>query len=1341
MGTATFRRGRRVPGPELPAGELRMKAPPELTPPPQRNLTQVLTMLPMVLMMGAMVLMMMGRFGRFGGNDSGGGGLLNSPFLIIGGMFGLAMLSMVGVALMGGKDDSRSKLLSERRDYVRYLGQSRRKVRRAADQQREAMLWRHPRHSTLWNYVNSRRMWERRMVDDDFGEIRVGIGKQQLAVEVTTEETKALEDLEPMSAIALRRFVKTQSTVRHIPMALQLRTFRRIRVMGDGAHDLVRAMLGELATFHSPADVILAAVTSAPRRDEWDWMKWLPHAMRPDDPDAAGPRRLVASDFTQLEVLLEDLLAERSKVLSDATAVHEGPYVVVVADGVAAPAETRLSGQGVSGVTVIDFDPEMPRRMQPWFLCLETGGDSLTMRHMESETPLGKPDGMSLTSVTALARQLARYRLAKPSVEAEPLSVSMELPELLGIGYAGSFDPRRVWDTNQPNAQRLNIPVGLDPDGNKVMLDFKEAAQGGMGPHGLIIGATGSGKSEMLRTIVLALAATQSSEELNFVLVDFKGGATFATLDRLPHTSAVITNLAEELPLVDRMADAIQGELVRRQELLRTAGNYVSQRDYERDRRSGIALTPMPSLLIVCDEFSELLSAQPDFIDLFVMIGRLGRSLGVHLLLASQRLEEGRLKGLDSHLSYRIGLRTFSSTESRIVLGVKDAYELPQAPGHGYLKIDQETMIRFRSSYVSGPFHGNRSRRATEDGAAEETIRRVVPYTSEHQPLPKTAPSVATVVEQRAAEDTGDPESVKDTLMDVLTERIARKGPPAHQVWLPPLAEPPTLDMLFKRLDTSPERGLHAPDWPAATLRVPIGYLDKPFEQRRDLLELDLAGAGGNVGVIGGTQSGKSTVLRALIGSLALTHTPRQVQIFCIDLGGGSLRALADLPHIGGTGHRQSPDAVSRILAQALQVIDERERRFAELGIDNIADYRQLREDGKVDDPVGDVFVIVDGWAAFKDEFFEQMDQVFSIAQRGLAYGVHTVVAANRWTDMRPPLRDLMGSRVELKLGDPIDSEVDRRAAKVVPDRSPGRGLIEGGYQILSAIPRVDGQQRVDDLMTGVADFVERSKDAWTGPRAEPLRMLPLEVTQDDVPKWGDGEPLAIGINESRLAPVMLDLVNNPHLMIFGDSECGKTNLLRLFIQQLSRSEAEKPPKFVVVDYRRTLLGEVDDQLLVNYSAGPNDAAKNLSDCVGALQQRLPGPDVTPAQLRRRDWWTGSDVYFLIDDYDLVMTQKPNAVRALLPLLPQARDIGVHVIITRRMGGAARAMMDPVLQSLRDLQAPGLLMSGSPSEGAVLGGRIKPAVQPPGRGILINRDGRELIQTALAPSRFANTEE
>ncbi|MFC7575453.1 FtsK/SpoIIIE domain-containing protein [Klenkia terrae] len=335
----------------------------------------------------------------------------------------------------------------------------------------------------------------------------------------------------------------------------------------------------------------------------------------------------------------------------------------------------------------------------------------------------------------------------------------------------------------RPNRDQLRVPIGVGADGAPLELDLKESAQDGVGPHGLLVGATGSGKSELLRTLVLALACTHDSETLNFVLSDFKGGATFTRLDRLPHTSAVITNLADELPLVDRMTDAINGELVRRQELLRSAGNYASLRDYERARLSGVPLAPLPSLLIVCDEFSELLSAKPDFIDMFVQIGRVGRSLGVHLLLASQRLEEGRLRGLDTHLSYRIALRTNSAMESRVVLSAPDAFELPRAPGFGYVKFGTDPLERFRAAYVSGTYR--RASAAPDVGTSAGPA--VLAYESSY-----VAPALPVPTEDDDA-DVPDPTEVDtlgESLLDVLVDRLEGQGTPPTRCGCRPCRSP-----------------------------------------------------------------------------------------------------------------------------------------------------------------------------------------------------------------------------------------------------------------------------------------------------------------------------------------------------------------------------------------------------------------------------------------------------------------------------------------------------------------------------------------------------------------------
>ncbi len=902
------------------------------------------------------------------------------------------------------------------------------------------------------------------------------------------------------------------------------------------------------------------------------------------------------------------------------------------------------------------------------------------------------------------------------------LSRSTELVDLLGIGDAATIDPRITWRP-RPVRDQLRIPLGPAPEGGAIELDVKEAALEGMGPHGLMIGATGSGKSELLRTIVAALAITHSSEELNFVLVDFKGGATFASLDALPHTSAVITNLAEELPLVDRMEDAIAGELVRRQELLRAAGNFVNRQEYEKARKAGANLQPLPSLLVICDEFSELLTAKPDFIDLFIQIGRIGRSIGVHLMLASQRLEEGRLRGLDTYLSYRIGLRTFSPVESRIVLGVPDAYELPQAPGHGYLKADTSTMLRFRGAYVSGSYRPPGV--STRPQAVVQ--HQVVPYGIGFVPLP-ALPAQPSTPEQPTAP------GKQLTMLDVIVDRLRGQGPPAHQVWLPPLADPPSLDELLPPLGVDERYGLCPVGWPGRGRRVaPVGVVDRPFEQRRDPMVVDLDGAAGNVVIVGGPQSGKSTLLRSMLCALALTHSPREAQLLCLDFGGGALRGLDGLPHLSGVAGRRDIEAVRRTVAEATALLDEREARFARLGIDSIATYRRRQATGEIaDDPFGDVFLVVDGWGTFRQEYEELEQAVANLAARGLGFGIHVVLTAARWAEIRINMRDLFGTRLELRLGDPGESEIDRRTAANVPEGSPGRGLTKDRLHFLAAVSRVDGQHRVDDLAEATADLVARVRAAWPHPPAPKVRLLPRKLTIAELAKLVDpsARGIPIGINETHLAPVYLDLATEPHLTVFGDAECGKTNLLRLIARSIVERYTPEQARIVIADYRRGLLGAVGEQHLLGFAPGGQAFTQMLASIRDALNNRLPGSDVTPQQLRDRSWWQGPDLYLLVDDYDLVATAGNNPLTALLDLLAQARDIGLHLIVTRRVGGAARALYEPVMQRLRELDSPGLLMSGNREEGPLFG-NLRPSQQPPGRGTLVRRqDGMQLVQTA-----------
>jgi S-DNA-T family DNA segregation ATPase FtsK/SpoIIIE len=1311
-------RGAGIEEPELPTGELVIHAPPDVE---RSDGTGgiLANAIPMLGSLGSIVLV-----ATMGSSVPGGQG---RSFLAAG-MFLLATLGFIGVQLDRQRRQRRQAVVGTRTAYLGYLDTVRTIARDAAGRQRAALLWRHPAPSTLPAVAEEgSRVWERSADHAQFLQVRYGVGSHPLSLELVAPDPTPRGQVDPAAASALDRLLGVHSVQPDLPVALDLRAFGRIELCGDAerARSLARAVICSAATFHSPRHLVVGVLAVEDSSAAWEWVKWLPHALSPRASDSVGPRRLVSADPAELASLLS----------SGADEGPPGAHILLVVDGaVLPPDDPLLPTAGRHDLTVL----HLPRRWDD----LEDGDRLRLLFEDDAETDADRPairalrprqapvparaDQCDLATAEAVARRLAPLELAWVSGAAEPigeLTGPPDLMHLLALGDVHDYDPVVAWRTRRAG-DRLRVPIGLGDGGAPIHLDLKESAQQGTGPHGLVVGATGSGKSEFLRTLVLGLAVTHSPEELNLVLVDFKGGATFAGMSGMPHVSAVITNLANELPLVDRMQDALTGEMVRRQELLRDAGNHASVREYERARAAGRDLAPLPSLLVVVDEFSEMLSVKPEFLDLFVAIGRLGRSLGLHLLLASQRLEEGRLRGLESHLSYRVGLRTFSAQESHAVLGVPDAYELPPVPGLGLLRTDRSTLQRFSAAYVSGPPSTARARPVAQDETDGSPV--ILPWTTSEVQVPTRVPPRPRP--SRAGEH--------ETLLEVVVARMTGAGPEAHQVWLPPLDVPDTLDALITDLRADPRLGLVSRRWRArGRLTVPLGTLDRPREQRRDTLTVSLAGAGGHVAVVGGPRSGKSTLLRALVTSLALTATPLESQFFVLDFGGGTFAAMRALPHLAGVGTRSEPDVVRRIVAEVTGIVDRREAYFRTHGIDSIETYRSRRDQGRADDGYGEVFLVVDGWGALRADFDDLEPELQQLGSRSLTFGLHVVTASSRWADYRAAVRDLMGTRLELRLGDPMDSELDRRTAALVPPGRPGRGVVPGALHFLSALPRIDGDPDVATLGDGVEAMAAQVANAWHGPTGPKLRLLPDLLTVDDLRARADDRTLAdrrllLGVDEKELAPVGLDVVDEPHWLIFGDGRSGKSAALRTYVHEVMRTRTPQQAQIVVVDYRRSLLGEVPEDYLLGYLSSAAQATPVLAGLAAYLENRLPGPDVAAEQLRHRTWWTGAELFLVVDDYDLVATTQSSPVQALQPLLAQARDVGLHLAVARRAGGASRALYEPVIQSLRDLAMPGLVLSGSPDEGALIGS-VHPVPTPAGRGRLITRDrGVEVVQLA-----------
>lgn len=1181
----------RVSPPPFPIDDVTVEAP-LVVPPDSTGPSRLVPLLTVVAMVGTGALIWASR-----------SVVAPSPMALM--LPAMLVTSLLGMAVQRGNRRARGDLDEQRRRYLDHLGALSRELREAAERQRLSLTWTHPAPGVLWTLAGGPRMWERSVADSDFGHVRLGVATQRLCRRIIVPPIAPVADLDPVTADAFRRFVHTYATVPDLPIAVALTGAVRVVVTGPApaARALVRSMVCQLAVSHSPDAILIGAVVGSGEREHWDWLKWLPHNR---NSSGGGPRVFDAG------------------VPVDAVPARVGrPHRVLVVDG-------------------SDSDPPMGDAQTAVVVIGETRDDNALRLHLDDGwlecggERFARADGMTLSEARVCARRLARYRPADP--------VTDDIVPWAGEGWG----PR-------PPRERLRVPLGVNAEGNMVDLDIKEAAEGGHGPHGLCVGATGSGKSELLRTVVLGMVARHSPDELNLVLIDFKGGATFLGLEGLHHIAATITNLADEAHLVARANDALAGEIHRRQQMLRSAGNAVNLAAYRRMRTRDRALPPLPSLLVVVDEFAELLHHHPDFAELFVMVGRLGRSLGVHLLLASQRLDEGRLRGLESHLSYRICLKTSTAADSRAVLGVPDAAELPTTPGAAYLRGADGRLRRFQTTYLGAPAPAAAPDRAGGAGT-------VGPFTS--------APAAVSAVGVDGHR----------TLMDTLVDRFSGVGSAAHQVWLPPLPRSPRL------------RELSNSEGPEMT--ASIGVVDRPFEQRRVPLLVEVDGAGGHIAVVGAPQSGKSQTVRTLVIALALRHDPRRIQFYCLDFGGGTLEALRALPHVGSVANRPDHELVRRIVGHVDAILRSRETGVA--------------------DVYGDVFLVIDGWQTVREQFGDLEPAITAMAAAGLSFGIHLLLTAGRWADIRPTLKDQIGTRIELRLGDPLDSDVDRRQAALVPLGAPGRGVTRDGHHFAIATSSI-------------------SDATWPGSwRTPEVRLLPASVDRTSVLQEAHPDGILIGIGESDLAPLAVDFERQPHLLVVGDRECGKTATLRTLCLEIVRTTTPEQAQLFVVDYRRSMLGLLDPARLSGYSFSQAAVADQLPALVESLRRRLPAPDVTAEQLRARSWWSGPDIFVVVDDYDLVCSGPGDALAELVDLLPHAADVGLHLVVARRCAGLARAMYNPVLAHLRDSGCMALLMSGSPEEGAVIGPH-RAVPQPPGRGLFVTHAGAQRVQVGWCP--------
>jgi DNA segregation ATPase FtsK/SpoIIIE, S-DNA-T family len=1217
------------------------------------------------------------------------------------------VLLLAATALYRGNDNKTrtEEVDAERADYLRYLSVVRDNIRTQAAQQRAAAQWSHPDPAGLAAVPGSRRQWERDPHDPDFLVLRAGRHQVPLDTALRVNDTADEIDLEPVSHSALRSLLDTQRTVRDVPTGIDLTKVSRITVVGEApeVRAALRAWIAQAVTWHDPTVLGVALAARDLEGPDWSWLKWLPHIDIPGELDGVGPARFLSTDADELVAMLGPPLADRP-------AFTGGPadalrHLLIVVDDPDYDVNASALALGRAGVTVVHCSATPPHREQysdPEKPILRVAGGAIERWQTGGWQPyIDTADQLGADEAAHLARQLSRW-------DSNPTHTGLRsaanrgatFTTLLGIPDASQLDVPTMWAPRRRDDE-LRVPIGVTATGEPLMFDLKDEAEGGMGPHGLMIGMTGSGKSQTLMSILLSLLTTHSADRLIVIYADFKGEAGADSFRNFPQVVAVISNMAEKKSLAERFADTLRGEVALRETLLREAGRRVqgsafnSVTEYENAIAAGHDLPPLPTLLVVADEFTLMLADHPEYAELFDYVARKGRSFRIHILFASQTLDVGKIKDIDKNTSYRIGLKVASPSVSRQIIGVEDAYHIESGKEHkgvGFLvPAPGAAPIKFRSTYVDGIY---------------EPPQRTKTFVVQSNPEPKLFPAGMVEPDHGTVISTGEDEEDAGSprkLIATIGEQLAGYGPRAPQLWLPPLDEPIPLTAVLARA------GVPHGQW-----RWPLGEIDKPFEMRRDPLVFDATSSAGNMVIHGGPKSGKSTALQTFILSAANLHSPREVTFYCLDYGGGQLRALDGLAHVGSVASALEPERIRRTFGELEQLLLSRQQREA---------FRE-KHGSAPDDGYGEVFLVIDNLYAFGRDNTDQFStrnpllaKVTELVNVGLAYGIHVVITTPSWLEVPLAMRDGLGLRLELKLHDARDSNVRvvgalRRPADAVPHDQPGRGLTMAAEHFLFAAPELDQLGAINARYPGVS--------------APPVRLLPTNLAPDALgPLYRGAEKVVIGQREEDLAPVVLDFAENPLLMVFGDSKSGKTTLLRHVIRTIREHSTADQVAFTVLDRRLHL---VDEPLFPDneYTANIDRVAPAMLGLANLIESRRPPAGLSPAQLSR---WTyqGHTHYLIIDDVDQIpdspaasgpyIGQRPWT--PLIAQLSQAGDLGLRVIVTARATGSAHGLMtSPLLRRFNDLQATTLMLSGNPQDsGKIRGQRF--GRLPAGRAVLL----------------------
>ncbi len=1183
-------------------------------------------------------------------------------------MFGLLTPVMgIGNAIDTKRRGRRSDR-GESERFRRELSEFRSRLAARADDERRRMQVAYPDPAEIMRRVElpSTTLWERRPAHPDFLRLRAGVGDVPWSLPVERAGFRA--DTAEELAAALAEF----EVLRGAPVPVDLAGGGVVGIVGDraAALSLARCLVCQAAALQGPADLPVMILSSAEAGSAWDWAKWLPHTR-----DAGGIGRMLSRDPEMSTRLVEAQL--RPAVGRDRPDRSErvvGPTALVVVDdeslteGRKAPTRSLLRGEGgpVAGVVIASTVDRLPAVCTTVIEMTDPDGRADLALPQKGQRIVGfLAAGMADDVARDCARSLARFEDPELDLVGAGLPASIRLLPLLDLEDCTPDAVLARWKAGGVHPT-LAAPIGVAEDG-VFGVDFVAD-----GPHGLVGGTTGAGKSELLRTLVAGLAASVDPDHLTFVLVDFKGGSAFDECARLPHTVGMVTDLDQHL--AERALRCLEAELRHRERVLRDAGA-VDLPDY---LRKGMPES-LPRLLVIIDEFATLKAELPEFIDALVGVAQRGRSLGVHLLLATQRPQGAISDNIRANTNLRIALRVQERTDSTDVIDVPDAAGIPRtAPGRAYVRLGPGEVVAIQTALSTG----SRQEAALAPVDVAPFVYGPAPRSASTPPPPDLGPLAPG---GQADTDAG---SVDDTDLSVLVAAIrdafARSGRPRpRRPWPDPLPGEVDLDELVHR--ALEEAGTRRPPG-----FVPLALADDPDAQTQ--YPTGWSAADGNLIVYGIGGSGTTTTLSSLALSLARLYPADDVHLYALDFGAGELGALEPLPHVGAVIVTNERERQTRLIRHLRAELDRR---------------RQLGSAALGAEPR--IVTLIDGWSAFAAEYndlagsavFEAFGRVFA---DGPELRMYTVVAADRATAVPSQLASLVRQRMALRLADAYDYSGFGVRSTAVPEMVPGRALLAGTGQVVQVARPAGGLAAAADRVAATA-----AAPSATGRRPDPIANLATVVRLDELAapaRLGDRPwSIPIGVAERTLSAAGLVVYEAEHALVTGPARSGKSTTL-LTVAAACRAGGRDVSVIAVVGPRSPLAGE-----------------RSIDEVVapGAVGDKL-------MPLVERAGATGRLALVLVDDAEALDDSGGVLERLSTSDLP-----GLLFVAAGRNDGI-RTGYSHWTRPLRRSKLGVLLRPDVDLDGDILGAslpRRAPVAMVPGRGYVVNSGEAELIQVAL----------